>query len=57
VTLFLSGHGDIPTALEAVRNGAFDWVEKPDTQQLLDNCPPPSPRRAPAARRCACGPN
>jgi FixJ family two-component response regulator len=39
VTLFLSGHGDIPTALEAVRQGAWDWVEKPDTQQLLDKLP------------------
>lgn len=39
VTLFLSGHGDIPTALEAVRAGAHDWVEKPDTYRLLDKLP------------------
>jgi FixJ family two-component response regulator len=39
VTLFLSAHGDIPTALEAVRRGAHDWVEKPDTQRLLDKLP------------------
>jgi FixJ family two-component response regulator len=39
VTLFLSAHGDIPTALEAVRRGAYDWVEKPDTQALLDKLP------------------
>jgi FixJ family two-component response regulator len=39
VVLFLSGHGDIPTALEAVRLGAFDWVVKPETQQLLDKLP------------------
>ncbi len=39
VTLFLSAHGDIPTALEAVRRGAYDWVEKPDTQRLLDKLP------------------
>lgn len=39
VTLFLSGHGDIPTALEAVRQGVWDWVEKPDTQHLLDKLP------------------
>jgi FixJ family two-component response regulator len=38
-TVFLSAHGDIPTALEAVRRGAHDWVEKPDTQQLLDKLP------------------
>ena len=39
VTMFLSGHGDIPTALEAVRQGAWDWVEKPDTDRLLDKLP------------------
>ena len=39
VTVFLSGHGDIPTAIEAVRRGAYDWVTKPDTQQLLDKLP------------------
>ncbi|WP_374317996.1 response regulator transcription factor [Aquabacterium sp.] len=39
VVLFLSGHGDIPTALEAVKRGAFDWVVKPDTEQLLDKLP------------------
>lgn len=39
VSLFLSGHGDIPTALEAVRLGAHDWVVKPDTQQLLQKLP------------------
>jgi FixJ family two-component response regulator len=39
VVLFLSGHGDIPTALEAVRLGAFDWVVKPNTRQLLDKLP------------------
>lgn len=39
VTLFLSAHGDIQTALEAVRRGAYDWVEKPDTRQLLDKLP------------------
>ena len=39
VVLFLSGHGTIPMALEAVRLGAFDWVVKPDTQQLLEKLP------------------
>ena len=39
VVLFLSGHGDIPMALEAVRQGAFDWVVKPDTAQLLAKLP------------------
>jgi FixJ family two-component response regulator len=39
VTLFLSGHGDIPIALEAIRHGAFDWVVKPNTQHMLDKLP------------------
>jgi two-component system response regulator TtrR len=29
VVLFLSGHGDIPIAVEALQKGAFDWLEKP----------------------------
>ena len=39
VSLFLSGHGDIPTALEAVRLGAYDWIVKPDVEQLLEKLP------------------
>lgn len=39
VVLFLSGHGDIPIALEAMNNGAFGWVVKPDTDQLLSKLP------------------
>lgn len=27
--LFISGRGDIPTAVEAIRNGALDFIEKP----------------------------
>ncbi len=27
--VFLTGHGDIPMAVEAVKNGAFDFIEKP----------------------------
>lgn len=34
VVLFLSGHGDIATAIEQHRLGAHDWVEKPHTAQL-----------------------
>jgi two-component system, LuxR family, response regulator TtrR len=35
VVLFLSGHGDIPTAMDARNNGAFDWLVKGmDTAKL-----------------------
>jgi FixJ family two-component response regulator len=38
VTLFLSGHGDIPMAVEAIQNGAFGWLEKPSNdERLLDS--------------------
>jgi two-component system response regulator FixJ len=37
VTLFLSGHGDIPIAVRAIREGALDFVEKPfDKDHLLE---------------------
>lgn len=36
-TVFLSGEGDIPAAVHAVRNGAIDFIEKPvDTDLLID---------------------
>ncbi|RDE22533.1 DNA-binding response regulator [Motiliproteus coralliicola] len=37
-TLILTGHGDIPMAVTAIKNGALDFVEKPfDDQVLLDH--------------------
>lgn len=33
--LFLSGHGDIPMAVEALKNGAFDFLEKPYSGNTL----------------------
>lgn len=33
--IFLTGHGDISTAVETVKNGAFDFYEKPATDQRL----------------------
>ncbi|MBD7976197.1 MULTISPECIES: response regulator [Pseudomonas] len=35
--IFITGHADVATAVEAMRRGAFDYVEKPvHGQQLLD---------------------
>lgn len=35
--IFLTGHGDVPMAVSAIQNGAFDFVEKPyDDNALVD---------------------
>jgi two-component system response regulator DctR len=33
--IFLTGHGDIPMAVEALKKGAFDFVEKPFSDDAL----------------------
>ncbi len=35
--IFLSGHGDIPMAVDAMQKGALDFVEKPFNDQALVN--------------------
>ncbi|MFN3891593.1 MAG: response regulator transcription factor [Beijerinckiaceae bacterium] len=34
--VIMTGHGDIPMAVKAIKDGAFDFIEKPFTPERLD---------------------
>ncbi len=36
--VFMSGHGDIPLAVKAIKNGALDFVEKPFSDEVMLAC-------------------
>ncbi|HQW08511.1 MAG TPA: response regulator transcription factor [Steroidobacteraceae bacterium] len=36
--VFLTGHGDVPMAVEAMQHGAFDFLQKPYREQALLDC-------------------
>tara|TARA_R110002049_G_scaffold191507_1_gene360468 strand:+ start:37692 stop:38297 length:606 start_codon:yes stop_codon:yes gene_type:complete len=36
--IFITGHGDIPMAVSAIKNGAVDFIEKPFRNQTLLEC-------------------
>ncbi len=36
--IFISGHGDVPMAVRALKSGAFDFIEKPFNDQVLLEC-------------------
>ena len=36
--IFVTGHGDVPMAVEAMRHGAFEFLQKPFREQDLIDC-------------------
>jgi two-component system response regulator DctR len=45
--IFLTGHGEVPMAVDSLKRGAFDFFEKPfNDNQLMDRARKPWPPRA-----------
>ena len=53
--IFLTGHGDVPTAVSAVKRGAFDFVEKPFSDNALVDRIEQALQRSEAAIRARLG--
>ena len=53
--IFLTGHGDVPTAVAAVKRGAFDFVEKPFSNNALVDRIEQALQRSEAAIRARLG--
>ena len=53
--IFLTGHGDVPTAVAAVKRGAFDFVEKPFSDNALVDRIEQALQRSEAASRARLG--
>ncbi|WGZ93161.1 MAG: sigma-54 dependent transcriptional regulator [Candidatus Thiothrix putei] len=53
--IFLTGYGDVPDSVRALRLGAFDFLTKPCPQELLDLTVQSAVRSAQAQRRLQAG--
>jgi two-component system response regulator DctR len=53
--IFLTGHGDVPMAVDSLKRGAFDFFEKPfNDNQLMDRVQEALATRAAPAKRPPC---